>query len=315
MTVNKMKTSLIICTKNRPDDLKECLDSVFQQTELPTEIIIVDSSNSQDSYVMLKKYNFLDIPQVRFVYKHSDIQSSTYQRNRGIELSTGDILHFIDDDVILEPDYLEKINEIYRQDKEGNVGGVGGLIIQKKRLSGTNVLSDLFKTIFLLTNDKGSGKMLPSGWGTVQYRRNRDKIAKTEILQGCCSYRKKVLDEYKFDETLTGAAIREDLDISYRISRKYQLIYTPFAKLYHKASDIGREDKELYYQKYIYNHYYLFRKNLNHNLFNVICFLWSDLGSVLGIILISIKQKSMKPIKGALKGYKQIFQHLFHHDS
>lgn len=310
-----MKTSLIICTKNRPDDLKECLESVLKQTELPSEIIIVDSSDNRDSYSMLKQSHFFDTSQLNLIYKHSDIQSSTYQRNRGIELATGDIIHFLDDDVILEPDYLEKINEIYKQDKEGNIGGVGGLIIQKKRLSGTNVLSDLFKTIFLLTNDRGSGNMLPSGWGTVPYRRNRNKIARVEILQGCCSYRKKVLDEYIFDETLTGAAIREDLDISYRISRKYKLIYTPFAKLYHKASDIGREDKELYYQKYIYNHYYLFRKNLNHNLFNVICFLWSDLGSVLGIILISIKQKSTKPIRGALKGYKQIFQHLFRHDS
>jgi glycosyltransferase involved in cell wall biosynthesis len=303
-----LKISLVICTKDRVNDLKECLVSVLKQTELPDEIIIVDSSKNQDTFLMLKEEGFLASDSIHFMYFHSDIQSSTYQRNKGIDLSTGDIIHFLDDDVMLEPNYLEQINTIYRNDKEEEIGGAGGLIIQSKRISGTSFLSDLFKKIFLLTNDNGDGKILPSGWGVVQYRRNTTKISDTEILQGCCSYRRNILNEYRFDENLTGAAIREDLDISYRISRKYKLIYTPFAKLYHKASPIGREDEELYYQKYIYNHYYLFRKNIKKSLFNWLCFIWSDIGSVLGILLISLKKKSIKPIKGAFKGYIQIFK-------
>jgi len=302
-----LKISLVISTKDRANDLKECLVSVLQQTEIPDEIIIVDSSKNKDTFLMLEKEGFLISKKSHFIYFYSNIQSSTYQRNKGIDLATGDIVHFLDDDVILEPDYFEQINTIYRNDEKEEIGGVGGLIIQSKRISGTNFFSDLFKKIFLLTNDNGNGQMLPSGWGVVQYRRNITKISETEILQGCCSYRRNILDEYRFDENLTGAAIREDLDISYRISRKYKLIYTPFAKLYHKASPAGREDEELYYQKYIYNHYYLFRKNIPKSLFNWLCFIWSDIGSILGIMLISLKKRSIKPIRGALKGYMQIF--------
>ncbi|NMB92556.1 MAG: glycosyltransferase family 2 protein [Parcubacteria group bacterium] len=307
---NKFKVSLVICTKDRPNDLSECLDSVLLQTELPDEVIIVDSSNNDAAFQIVQKHKISNLKNIKIICKYSNIQSSTHQRNLGVDLATGTIIHFLDDDVILEPDYFEKINDIYKKDRNCEIGGVGGLIIQANRISGKNFVADLFKRIFLLTNDNGLGKMLPSGWGTVQYRSNTTNIAETEILQGCCSYRKEVLNEYKFDENLTGAAIREDLDISYRVSRKYKLIYTPFAKLYHKSSPAGREKEKLYYQKYTFNHYYLFKKNMKHSMFNILCFIWSDIGSVIGIILLSLKKGSFEPIKGALNGYIQIFKDL-----
>jgi GT2 family glycosyltransferase len=153
--------------------------------------------------------------------------------------------------------------------------------------------------------------MLKSGWALMQFRKNSSKIQPTELLQGCCSYRKKVFNEYEFDERLRGHAVREDIDFSFRVSRKYKLIYTPFAKLYHKSSSEGRESEELYYRKYIYNHYYIFRKNMGGSLINWFCFWWSEIGSMLGIIMISIKRYNIFPLKGALKGYLFILKDFF----
>jgi glycosyltransferase involved in cell wall biosynthesis len=300
--------SIIIATKDRPHDLRECLRSIVNQTELPMEVIIVDSSKDDESYkIILEFRKYLSIKYVKVEHP-----SLTYQRNIGVKMASGNVIHFLDDDVILNHDYLEKIHEIYRNDLTGAIKGVGGLIIQPIRKGGYNFLNDLFRKIFMLTNDKGDGRLLRSGWASVQYRKNVTNVARTEILQGCCSYRKVVFDEYEFDERLSGLALREDIDFSYRVSRKYELIYTPFAKLYHKKSPAGREDEEVYYQKYFYNHYYLFKKNIKPSVINYLCFIWSDIGSLLAIVFLCLKERNVKPLKGVVRGYLCIFQDFFH---
>ena len=45
----KMKISVIIPTKNRKDDVIACITSIFFQTIIPNEIIVVDSSDSEIS--------------------------------------------------------------------------------------------------------------------------------------------------------------------------------------------------------------------------------------------------------------------------
>jgi len=301
--MSAMRISVVIATKDRPDDLKECIESIFNQTELPDEVVIVDSSKDNRSYKVVQRFNLSSGVKPFFRYFHTSKQSSTFQRNMGVEVAKGNIIHFIDDDVILEPDYLRQINAIYRNDSTGEIAGVGGLIIRDKRTVGRGFLIDLFKKIFLLSNDNGDGRMLRSGWALMQFRKNTSKISSTELLQGCCSYRKEILSKYKFDENLSGHAVREDIDLAFRISRKHKLIYTPFAKLYHKASTTGRESEEIFYQKYIYNHFYIFRKNMKGSIINWLCFWWSEIGSMLGIIFLSFRKKSVKPLKGALSGY------------
>ena len=48
-----MKISVIICTRNRLDDVKKTLPSILAQTRLPNELIIVDSSDEKKLKVYL----------------------------------------------------------------------------------------------------------------------------------------------------------------------------------------------------------------------------------------------------------------------
>ena len=101
--------SVIICTRNRLKDLLVALQSICMQTVLPDEIIIVDSSD-----IAISKENF---PKINLIYKHTS-PGLTKQRNEAIDLASGEILYFFDDDVELEPNYIEEMQKIFEKNPE-----------------------------------------------------------------------------------------------------------------------------------------------------------------------------------------------------
>ena len=116
--------SVIIPTLNRPADLKRCLDSLVAQTLPPDELIIVDQSSDEQTKNLLEEYRQKYghvIPS--FIYILQAEKSSARARNLGASLAKGEILSFTDDDIILYPDYLERIMAGF---KDPQVGGVMG---------------------------------------------------------------------------------------------------------------------------------------------------------------------------------------------
>lgn len=112
-----LRTSVIICTMDRPDDLGRALQSLQSQTLLPDEVIIVDASRNDRSEAPIPEA-FQSLP-IR--YFHTRTPGLTRQRNIGIRESTGDVLLFLDDDVILEPEYIEHVAAAFARDTEGKI--------------------------------------------------------------------------------------------------------------------------------------------------------------------------------------------------
>ena len=52
----------------------------------------------------------------------------TRQRAAGIDASSEEIVHFIDDDTVLDPGYFEAIIDVFTRDAERLLGGVGGFV-------------------------------------------------------------------------------------------------------------------------------------------------------------------------------------------
>jgi glycosyltransferase involved in cell wall biosynthesis len=108
--INYMQVSVIIPTYNRQKDLKTCLNSILIQTKLPKEVIIVDDSDNDKIENLITEENGI------FENKNIDLRyirnkrgkSLTIARNVGIDNSTGDVVLFLDDDVILDKDYIKE---------------------------------------------------------------------------------------------------------------------------------------------------------------------------------------------------------------
>ncbi len=100
------KVSVIIPVYNTEKFLKECLDSVLNQSIKEIEIICVDDGSTDSSIDILADYAKKD---ERVVVLRQHNQYAGVARNNGMEIAKGEYLSFIDSDDILEENMLERM--------------------------------------------------------------------------------------------------------------------------------------------------------------------------------------------------------------
>jgi len=282
--------SVIVPTRNRENELLRCLKSIERQTILPDEVLIIDSSdNPQEIQTLCASFKNIS---VKYIYTTD--RSAARQRNLGITASKGEIIFFFDDDIELDEKYIEESLKIYNDRNLANVGGVQGrdLNVKESFLQGKKRL--YFHRLFFLNRSDKYAKLLPSGnvahldYGAEEVIHNKIPIEVKCAPGGIVSYRREVLNEFKFDDKYDGYSHGEDIELSHRIAKKHKIYFNPDAKVYHNQPS----DKKNWYRtedfvkSNIKAHIYLFRKHLRHNPLNYFAILWSWLGSLIwsGII-------------------------------
>lgn len=96
--------SIIIPVYNTSSYLKDCLDSVRQQSYQNLEVIIIDDGSNDGSEEILRQYAESDS---RFRVFNQENHGLGYTRNRGISLSNGEFLFFLDSDDTLPYNAIE----------------------------------------------------------------------------------------------------------------------------------------------------------------------------------------------------------------
>lgn len=103
------KVSVIIPVYNVQDYLRECLDSVVNQTVREIEIICVNDGSTDNSGAILEEYAARDC---RFVVVHQENAGQSVARNRGLDLARGEFISFLDSDDFWERNMLEKTLQV-----------------------------------------------------------------------------------------------------------------------------------------------------------------------------------------------------------
>ena len=120
MNANNYFVSVVIPTRNRPNEIFECLKCLAKQSYTNYEIIVVDSSNNKTTFDLIKIY----FPDVKHIYFSNGKSKRPDSKNIGIKNSKGDIIAFLDDDSYAMENWLKYIVEGYSfNDKVGAVGG------------------------------------------------------------------------------------------------------------------------------------------------------------------------------------------------
>ena len=96
--------------------VKKCLNSLLYQTLREIEIICIDDGSQDSSLQILKKYALLD-NRITIITQKNSYQGAA--RNKGLEIATGEYIHFLDADDYIELDAYELLyNTISKTDAD-----------------------------------------------------------------------------------------------------------------------------------------------------------------------------------------------------
>ena len=91
--MNTPKISIIIPVYNSEEYIPQCLDSLLSQTYKNLEIICINDGSKDDSLKVLEHYKTVDD---RIIALTQENKGQSAARNRGVEISTGEWITFVD---------------------------------------------------------------------------------------------------------------------------------------------------------------------------------------------------------------------------
>jgi GT2 family glycosyltransferase len=247
--------SVVIPTKDRPDEVMRMLSSLREQHTMPLEVIVVDQSTP--AYILQ--------PFPQLVHLHEpQIGGLTAARNRGVDSARGDVVLFFDDDVLLETDCVREIALAFaaRRDLVG-----AQCSISNPRYNPERSLFELSERIFR------------HGFFDPRPRIYRGEIIPRLIAGLASAYRRDLFESERFDEALTGYGLAEDWDMTMRARRHGSLTTVPAARVRHEESPKNRADFATFAKMRRRNFLYLYHKlNADRNPVNRLCLQWFLLG-------------------------------------
>ncbi len=286
-------SSFIIATRNRPNELIVTVRSLIDQTVLPRGLCIVDSSEETPARTEIEE--LCEKTGIALDYHHPAPKGLTIQRNVGIDRTGGDPVFLIDDDVYLAVDCHEEILKEYeRWGPE-----VGGIRATNPKPARPPLISVAWRKLFGIGGwwPEASGRMKPGFW--VEGISDSKGVRKIEYMTGWfMSFRREVFVHERFDEALSGYAHKEDVDMTYRVSRRYTLLQTPNARCEHFQTITDRLSSHQLMRMNLANQFYLHRKNMPQT-FKYRFALWWGL---LGLFLLNVGRATFKGDPGLVTG-------------
>ena len=171
------KISIIIPVYKVEPYLRECLDSVINQTYNNLEIILIDDGSPDNCGAICDEYAKMDS---RIIVIHKENAGVSAARNDGLKMMTGDWFTFVDSDDWIEPDYCEKFIQ-FISEYQADIVFLGG-VFWKNGSNNTEVRRSV-KSEFVYTKENN-----PEKW----------EILLSKVL----SY--KITDEYLTDQFFWG---------------------------------------------------------------------------------------------------------------
>lgn len=253
--------SIVTPTFRRPEEVKGLLENISKQSLLPVEVILIDGAEAGETLTETAVRNVETSYTFQIKYVRSN-GGTAIQRNRGLELTTGKFVAFIDDDVRLEKDFLSNIVDVLQNDKNYEVGGVVGYRTNEYFKASDSERWRWYKRLRLLTiyepgrYDFESGypinnNMQPpfSGTRPVDF-----------MTTACAVWRREVIDSgLRFDPFFRDYGVLEDAHFSLRAGRDWKLLQCGDAHCEELRSPHGRVNSRRIGYKSVANYYYVFR--------------------------------------------------------
>jgi glycosyltransferase involved in cell wall biosynthesis len=237
-----LRASVVIPTYYRRRDLSCLFDSLLRQLVKPAEVLVIDDTPTAEIRTLCEEYiaRFSWFGVDLFYVKNYRERSISIARNLGAKMAQGEIIMYVDSDIIPFPDYIERVLDVF--EKYPRALGVGGWIspntdnrvfVESIRYHFLQILRKFFSLNRDSRNSCRNGEYPVVLSNTINCQ---------WLLGGTMSFRRSVFDEFQFDESLKGYSFGEDFLFSNSIYKKYpkSLLITPNAKCINNASEEAR---------------------------------------------------------------------------
>ncbi|MFZ5364068.1 MAG: glycosyltransferase family 2 protein [Patescibacteria group bacterium] len=265
-----MKISINLVTWNGKKYLPHCLDSIAKQTFRDFSLFILDNG-STDGTVEYLKSSLLPISNCRLKFNEKNVGFAA-GHNQALQNTESEYVFILNQDIILEPNFLEEIVKFLDERKE--VAALTGKLLYWDFAN--NQKTDLIDSagIKIFKNHRaielGAGEMDLEEWSVP-----REVFG---VSGAAAVYRRSALDEVAisgevFDEDFFS--YKEDIDLAYRLHLAgFKAWFLPIARGYHdrtarstaktdNAAIKGRKNKSVFVNYHSYkNHLFFLLKNV-----------------------------------------------------
>lgn len=242
-TDDRPMISVVICTRNRPEKILILLHSLMALRYEPFEVVVVDNAPSSEATrdAILAEYG--SDPRIRYVREPRPGISCA--RNRGILEATADIVAMTDDDVTVDPWWLDGILRGFRAAPD--VALVTGLVATAQLENAAQLYFHLRqgawtscdRRIFDLVENRDDSALFPYSPG--KFGMGANFAVKRAVMKELGSF-----DEALGTGAMTGAG--EDIELFMRVILSgNRIVYEPASLVshYHRA-DLAQLDDQMY---------------------------------------------------------------------
>ncbi len=220
--------TVAVCTRDRTPDLEHCLASLKRLNYPSLEILIVDNAPSNTNTELLVTREF---PSFRYVKEPRP--GLNWARNRAVTEARGKILAFTDDDVVVDPAWIDAVVETFAENSDAMA--ITGLVVPHELETKAQLLFEEYG---------GFGCGFERKWYRVDHA-GGERTATTYGAIGMMgtganmAYRTSLFKKIGlFDVALDVGTVTNgggDLEMFFRVLQEgYTLIYEPAAIVFHR---------------------------------------------------------------------------------
>ena len=222
--------AVLIATKDRHQQLQKLLDSIYKSTNLPNKVVIVYSGKdiTPVTSAFQKKINLELI--------NSAVASQMYQKSIGIKAlgNTHDWVLFLDDDVVLEVNTIERMySEYLAKAMFEDYAGFGLSILNRSTREINSITLRILKFLKLYSHTPGT----VTKSGHAQSYLDHPVEIEVQWLNGISVWKSKVLFQYPVIQTDNTYSAYEDVNFSYKVSKNNKLLFAPKAKVVNQSTE------------------------------------------------------------------------------
>jgi hypothetical protein len=245
--MKKPLVSIVILNWNGKKMTRLCLQSLKKLKFKDYEIIVVDNGSKDGSAKDISQ----EFPDVKLV-RHKRNLGFAAGNNSALDSAKGKYLALLNNDMVVDPQWLTKLIAIIEKDQR--IGACGGGRLDWNRENPPHNKKNILRTI----------KHLNKYTGLPWEENNREKLENVDTLSGgVVLIRREIIDKIGFFDK-NFFAYAEDRDFFARMSRAgYILKYVPKAYIWHQISRTGKKNKYKYNFLSLRNHLFFLFKNFD----------------------------------------------------